>query len=349
MDRRLLSLAPLAPAIAIIVFAAAGAAAQGLAAARANAIEDVQVGEAGKLLRVALICRADCRVAARASGVFFLPGVKSSLDIDLASRSANADGLKFEPVDGGSTMTIRADKAIVSASIKKCQIDAAPASCIDFEFAAAPTRTAAAAAAPTPRQAPAKPAAKPDAPDQRHAGAAPQIPPPPLREAPGRDQLVFARFAPPERLAPPEDAFAAPASPRGTGARRPIIDREKAATLLAGGIDIGAAATQILGRKFDIGDCGGAEARLRNNAWALEAMVDVGFCKAIDGDLEGADQIFIRLLEFTPDNYEALVGRALIAAKAGEKGVARKYFQDALNALPPIAQSDRIVKAMAEL
>ena len=54
-------------------------------------------------------------------------------------------------------------------------------------------------------------------------------------------------------------------------------------------------------------------------------------------------------LEFTPDNYEALVGRAVIAEQAEERGVARKYYQDALNALPPIEESNRIVEAMAAL
>ena len=77
-------------------------------------------------------------------------------------------------------------------------------------------------------------------------------------------------------------------------------------------IDIAAAAQEILGKRFGPAECGGSEARLRSDAWALEAMVNVGFCSAIAGDLEKADGVFIRLLEYTPDNYEALVGRALM-------------------------------------
>jgi Tfp pilus assembly protein PilF len=95
--------------------------------------------------------------------------------------------------------------------------------------------------------------------------------------------------------------------------------------------------------------CNNAEAALQADAWALGAMVDVGLCTAARGDLEEADAVLARLLEFTPDNYEALVGRAIIAEQANEKGVARKYYQDALNALPPLAESNRIENAMAAL
>jgi hypothetical protein len=340
-----MSLAPFAPAIAIIAFAAAGAAAQGAATARANAIEDVQVGESGKLLRVALICRSDCRVGARAGGVFYLPGVRSDLDIDLAGRSRNARGLQFQPVEGGSTMTIRADAAIVSASIKPCAIRSAPASCIDLEFSPGAARLAA-APPPAAKPAPSRPAGTAQA-----AATARAPEPPPLREAPGQEKLTLARFAPPERFTAPDASLPAPSAPAiaGSAARRPIIDREKAAALIGEKFDIAATAEEILGRKFGVAECSGAEARLRNDAWALDAMVNVGFCAAADGDLEAADSVFIRLLEYTPDNYEALVGRALIAAQAGEKSIARKYFQDALNAPPPIAESGRIIKAMAEL
>jgi len=108
-------------------------------------------------------------------------------------------------------------------------------------------------------------------------------------------------------------------------------------------------AKTILGKALDVGGCEGAQARLNRDAWALDAMVDVGFCKASSGDLEEADRLFTRLLAYTPDNYEALVGRALIAIEYGEQSDARKYFQDALNALPPIEESDLIVEAMRSL
>ncbi|HOP19765.1 MAG TPA: hypothetical protein PK585_06770 [Amphiplicatus sp.] len=373
MNRRLMSLAPLAPAVAIIAFAAAGAAAQGVAAGVAstragagqNVIEDVQVGERDNLLRVALICRGECRVAARASGVFFLPGVQSALDVNLAGRSHNATGLRFVPVEGGSTLTIEAEAAILRASIKRCEIDHSPASCIDLEFAGgkagaakiangapsskpkAPTQEKQAATSPA-KAAPERMASAPTLRNGESDEAAASVSAPALRDAPD-ERLVFARFAPPERFAPPVDMQPFGAPVKKSEGPRPIIDRDKAAALIGSDVDIAAAAQEILGKRFGPAECGGSEARLRSDAWALEAMVNVGFCSAIAGDLEKADGVFIRLLEYTPDNYEALVGRALIAAKAGEKGVARKYFQDALNALPPIAESDRIVEAMAKL
>ena len=108
-------------------------------------------------------------------------------------------------------------------------------------------------------------------------------------------------------------------------------------------------AKTILGKSLDIGACAGAQAKLNQDAWALNAMIDVGFCKAAAGDLEEADRLFTRLLAYTPDNYEALVGRALIAIDQGELDDARKFFQDSLNALPPIKESDLIVEAMARL
>ena len=49
------------------------------------------------------------------------------------------------------------------------------------------------------------------------------------------------------------------------------------------------------------------------------------------------------------DSYEALVGRALLAAEADDRAAAGKYFQDALNSLPPVAESNRIVAIMAHL
>jgi tetratricopeptide (TPR) repeat protein len=113
--------------------------------------------------------------------------------------------------------------------------------------------------------------------------------------------------------------------------------------------DIGALASTILGKRLGVGECEAARAKLRSDAWALEAMVDVGFCDAIAGKLDEADGVFMRLLAYTPDNYEALVGRGLIASKRGVRADARNFFQQALNALPPMAESDRIEAAMKTL
>ena len=61
------------------------------------------------------------------------------------------------------------------------------------------------------------------------------------------------------------------------------------------------------------------------------------------------ESILSRLLEYAPDNYEALVGKAVIAELAGERGAALRFYQDALDATPPVRESARIVEAMAAL
>lgn len=360
MSHRLLVFAPLAPAVGVIALALTSAAAGGAGATRVaaspfeetpveNALEDVQVGESGNLMRVALICRTDCRVGARAGGAFFLPEIETALDIDLTKRTKNAEALTFRPVAGGTAMEIRAVSAARRASVKPCLIDGLAASCIDLEFTPPGARVAAgpAPSLSAPRQKP-----EPEPENSAPASAAPA-----LREAPGEERLVFARFAPPERFDPPAAALLPPEaqSPqqasivRPQSEQRPIIREDRAARLVGREIDIGREAEAILGKRLGVAECGGAQARLRADAWALDAMVEVGFCEAAAGALDKADGIFARLLAYTPDNYEALVGRALIAARSGERGAARRYFQDALNALPPIEESNRIVEVMARL
>ncbi|MEM6539035.1 MAG: hypothetical protein AAF668_15050 [Pseudomonadota bacterium] len=114
-------------------------------------------------------------------------------------------------------------------------------------------------------------------------------------------------------------------------------------------VDVALEVEKILGRSVNEPECTQALTRLKDDAWALDAMVDLGFCQAAAGDLSSADKGFARLLAYTPDNYEALVGRALIAATLGDRTAALNLFQDALNVLPPIEESNRIVEAMARL
>ncbi|GAB4518271.1 MAG: hypothetical protein Kow00133_03230 [Amphiplicatus sp.] len=390
MFRRLLYLAPLAPAAALIGFAAmsaAGAAAEGRAAAQEaarealrapNELRDVQVGERGRLMRVALICRRDCDVAARPGGSFFIPGLAAALEIDLKGRSRLAEALAFTAEEGGSALAVKSARPMARAAIRDCVIGGARASCIDIEFADAQApgatqaekrqadkKQASAAAirsskeetatAPTLKPAPAMQAAPERPPAQTAASSAPA-----LRETPADGLLVFAGYAAPERLEPPASGapgksaeiptLAALSAPAPTAVSEgPVLREDSAAVFAPREIDIARETERILGKRLGVAECEGAQARLREDAWALDAMVDVGFCKAAAGKLEEADGVFIRLLAYTPDNYEALVGRALIAAKSGERAVARKYFQDALNALPPIEESNRIVNAMAGL
>ncbi|MGF1543832.1 MAG: hypothetical protein ACFB00_04925 [Parvularculaceae bacterium] len=182
-------------------------------------------------------------------------------------------------------------------------------------------------------------------------------------EAPGRFE-----FPPPTRFAPPLESLVAPAGTTSPGPepapvsapkKTALIDRPRIAaptpaayaspfpeTPAAGAIDIGEEAAEILDVPLGETACAEAATRLQGDAYALDAMVMVGFCKASDGDLAAADANFRRLLAYTPDNYEALVGRALIAAKEGQAGAARTYFQAALDAVPPIEESERIADAL---
>lgn len=334
MFRRLLPLAPLSPALAVIAFAAAGAAAQGVAglAGPPNAISDVQIGERGKLMRVAIVCREECRVGARSSGVYFVPGVSGDLEVDLSGRAKNAHRLSFKAESGGAELSVKSAKPIVASSIKRCAIDGVPAACIDIEFAEPVAKASEprvnAAATPSPMLAHVSPV---------------------LREAPDEGKLVIARLAPPERFVPPPLPAAREDPPSPEDGPRLILEKRKTEALIGARVDIGAEAAQILGRTFGASECAEADAKLKADAWALAAMVDIGFCEAIRGNLAAAEGVFERLLAYTPDNYEALVGRALIAARKGERSEAEREFQQALNALPPIAESDRIVAAMARL
>ncbi len=361
-------------------------------------LEDIQIGERGRTLRVALICTTQCAVAPDAAGGFRLDGVRAALDIDLSGRSRLANRLKIIPRDGSSLLTIEPAAAISRAAIITCDSDTEPAPCIELVFAADAAPAALAAAShgrtspPRKKTAPmkAEPAPRPAAQDAaagdgsgaratpaiRDRAAADNLEPaenipflgaaivdarPRLRE--GIAPLSFPQFAPPERLAPPavephrlpapdqrSDAVdVAPANGSDgaqSSARPALIDEDPVKMLAANGVDIRAEAGAILGKSLDVGACEGARARLMADAWALESMIDLAFCKAADGDLAAADNDFSRLLAYTPDNYEALVGRGLVALAEGDTRQGRKYFQDALNALPPIAESDRIVAAM---
>ena len=119
------------------------------------------------------------------------------------------------------------------------------------------------------------------------------------------------------------------------------VSREEIEALIA------AEMADILGKTADPATCEGSAARLSADAWALDAMVDLAFCKAAAGRMGEADDDFSRLLAYTPDNYEALTGRGLIALARGDRARGLDLLQEALNALPPIAESDRIAEAMA--
>lgn len=323
-----------------------------------NAITDVQVGERGDLTRIAVICRTPCQIAPRAGGEFFIPGVKSSMRIDLSGRSRNIDTLVIEPTADGSLVAMLAGARPGRAAVRDCRIEDQMAACVDFEFTQTDegVRPAPSLAPPQPlsrakvQTAAVKPAAEERlerSPVEAGASAAK----PNLREAgviasPEKE----ARLAPPERLSAPISPTFIAASPTDAPAgRRPILRTGEFDLIALTPSIIAVGARDILGKRLKGSDCRASKAALAKDAWALDAMIDVGYCQAAAGRLEEADGVFKRLLAFSPDNYEALVGRALIAKEAGEKSIARKYFQDALNAQPPDQKIDRIIEAMNRL
>jgi len=324
---------------------AAGAAAAILAVAAFAAeplerLEDVQIGERGNILRVALICSTTCDVAPAAGIDFRLNGVRAELDTDLTRRSALAERLTISPEDGASLIRLKTAERVNAARVITCRSDTGPAPCIEFRFDH-----------PAGEPAPTKPAAtKPTAPQKEipFIGAVILAPRPGLRDEPAKGLIYLPDFSPPERLQSPQSSLTAPPEEKIAEARRPaLVAIDRARALSEGGaFDIKREANEILGKSFSVGACEGAKARLQGDAWALNAMIDLAFCKAGEGKLAEADADFSRLLAYTPDNYEALVGRALIAIASGEPAKGKGFYQEALNALPPIAESDRIVAAM---
>lgn len=369
---------PLRPFTFRIVLAGA-ASAFGLTALAATLpetqrLDDIQIGEAGAVVRVALLCRGVCDVVPsvdKASiGSFVLRGVSQTLDIDLSGRGGLAERLRLKPIDGGSLLTIEADAGLNSARVIDCKTESGPARCVEFRFDRAGARTVLAppAAAPPADLAPRpKPGRRPALSPATVSNPPPETPAPspglrgeralvkpaddipfigaivldqksPLREG-AQDRLVVPGFAPPERLAPPRAAPDLAAT---------LKERVSAPPKEPGrAFSIAAEMAAILNKTADPGTCEGAAARLSADAWALDAMVDLAFCKAAAGRIEDADADFARLLAYTPDNHEALVGRGLIALARGERSRGLDFLQEALNALPPIAESDRIADAMA--
>lgn len=359
---------------AAAVFTVAALATVGAAEPGGN-LEDVQIGERGEILRVALICSTRCDVVPDAGVNFRINGVVAELDVDLGARSALARRLTIVAEDGASLVKLDPAARINEARVVSCRSDTGLAPCIEYRFDP-PSRAAGKAAPVAAKIAAPAPAIRDDSAAGERAGAIEKredmpfigaiilSPGPVLREEPAGGVLHLPQFAPPERLAPPktppktsekspQKTSSAPspeanAIPANVDIARPsLLAVDRAGTIGAGAaFDIRREAAELLGKTFSVGACEGAKARLQGDAWALDAMIDLAYCKAANGKLEEADADFARLLAYTPDNYEALVGRGMIALASGEREMARAFYQEALNALPPIAESDRIVAAM---
>ena len=322
-------------------------------------LEDVQIGEAGNVMRIALICNDECVIAPEPGATFMISGVKTAFDIDLAKRSKLASRLVISPVPGGSMVRLIAAADINEARVIECRSETGMAPCIELRFATS-HKTAPAASAPRPvlREDAAKavetgaPAPRKEAQSNRDdisfLGAVVLAPGPRLRDGPEKDEPNLRGFEAPVQLTP-EDDGKADAPPKAELRSDLGADIEKFKAAHEPKFDITATAQDILGRSFDIGACEGAKARLSADAWALDAMVDLAYCKAAKGDLDSADADLRRLLAYTPDNYEALLGRGLIALAKGDRDRGLALMQDSLNSLPPLAEATRISAAMRKL
>lgn len=309
------------------------------AALRGAGLEDVQVGERALQTRIALICDGPCSLEKRSDTSFFLRGVVSDMSLDLSKRSRNINGFALTPGDEGSVLIVNTARVLEYANAKPCAIAERAATCVDLFFADA---QATQARVETPKLS-----------GQALAAA------PALREGAPERLSRFAALGPPERLAPPRGANLA--SVRSASSAAPQLaqpPRQQAsnnarisapAQNASARFDYAAEVKTLIGKNLSPGFCASAKAELQQDAWALSSMVDVGLCEAAAGNAEEAETMLARLLEYTPDNYEAHVGRALIALQAGEKSIARRYFQDALDAPPPIEESSRIVDMMRAL
>ncbi len=309
------------------------------------AIGDIQVGERGNQTRIAFLCDGACILEKREADAFYLSGVDASFILDLSRRSKRVQSLRAIPQGDGSMLRIRTDAVIDHTRVKPCTVGGRDAACLDLFFVAALQKN------PSPSAPSKQPKPMQQASAASASGAAASPPPKPaLREGAPERFKRFAQLAAPERLAPPVGVILAKVQPiePSVEVRKPAI-RKSQPLVEPVKLDFTARVKTLLKKDLSSAFCNNAAAALQADAWALGAMVDVGLCAAARGDVVQGDVTLARLLEYTPDNYQALVGRALIAEQAKEKGVARKYYQDALNSLPPIEESNRIVQAMAAL
>lgn len=339
-----------------LALAPAGLVGSAAASMEAPGLYDVQIGERGDQTRIALICSSTCSLTKRSDSEFLLRGANADLTLELGAHSKNVSGLTAISAGGGSLVKVSAGREVDYSDAKSCVVGGRQAACIDLFFKAStnakakPAKVAAAkpvTKSPPLRSEPQKTPAK-SPPTLREpariAAAAPS-----LRDGDAEQLFQFANLSSPERFAPPQGVVLAKLQPVIAPPALKAAVRLKPASATLSALSVDQQILTILGKDLTPEYCARAKAILNSDPWALSAMGDIGLCALVEGEAEEAEAILSRLLEYTPDHFEAHVGRALVASQAGEKSIARKYFQEALNALPPIEESDRIVAAMSAL
>lgn len=332
---------------ALFVAAGSGSIAFSEDASPLTAITDVRIGERGPVTRIAIFCSTPCKPQLRGPSSFNLPGSADAFNLDFSEVSDRVTGFSSSPGIGGALLSFQTSKSVTHAAVSRCSVSSREAMCIDLFFEEAEigdsSKTTIATAGDE--------ASKITRSDAQSASASmPAAVPGELRETANQRLSVFAELSPPERLQVPTPPILAKVQPiEKTVAvatptlRAETISRSRVIPNFSDRIRV------LLGKQLTTSFCNGAEMALQSDAWALNAMGDVGLCAAARGDFVEAEAILSRLLEYTPDSYEALVGRAVIAEIAGERGAALRYYQDALDSPPPVEESTRIIEAMAAL
>ena len=325
-----------------------------------SVVKDIQLGEKNSITRIALVCEPRCEIeqSVNSEALFLIKNIAANLTIDMRKRSKNINFLKLSPIDdqstsefkipspsghaGSSLLSVELNKTLSTATVKECTIEGVPTSCIDFRFRQKSDKgeiiEEKIISADTYRQ-----EVTLKVPDIAQLGLRngsqleqsatsniqiedPILQPGGLREGNGADQNSHA--AVPVRVSLPESLSNRQLSP-------PSILRPLATQKVLSRVDFREQAETITARRFDSENCLSAQSQLQEDAWALEAMLIIGFCEATKGDFEEAESIFKRLALQQPQNYEIMIGRGLVATINQEISVGRKFFSDALAQDPP--------------
>ncbi len=325
-----------------------------------SVVKDIQLGEKNSITRIVLVCEPRCEIeqSVNSEALFLIKNIAANLTIDMRKRSKNINFLKLSPIDdqsasefkipspsghaGSSLLSVELNKTLSTATVKECTIEGVPTSCIDFRFRQKSDKgeiiEEKIISADTYRQ-----EVTLKVPDIAQLGLRngsqleqsatsniqiedPILQPGGLREGNGADQNSHA--AVPVRVSLPESLSNRQLSP-------PSILRPLATQKVLSRVDFREQAETITARRFDSENCLSAQSQLQEDAWALEAMLIIGFCEATKGDFEEAESIFKRLALQQPQNYEIMIGRGLVATINQEISVGRKFFSDALAQDPP--------------
>lgn len=329
-----------------------------------NRLQDIQIGEKGAFTRIAVFCRTDCQITTRSDG-FFIADIQDNLSINLKKISNNAQKITMIPTDNGSLLSIKSQNTALRSSVSTCRMQNISAKCIDLEFSAAPIERLAqpAPAISTTRAIKtkrnnAKTAIKPsstaltnDVPITKHdlelrnpdsAGtqskAGPSITVANANSTPqtSKQSETLGNIRPGTQnpaLIAVKSPINTPSKQKELQLRSPVLRSVETKKILTR-IEFRQEAENIINTRFDLNTCNNAQKELQADAWALDAMADIGFCKGAEGKFAEAETIFKRLLTLDQNNTNANIGRALIARTSGEESIAKRFFQDALATSP---------------